>query len=142
MNTNCARHTPSTDRGGIRAARKSTILGTAEPAFRGVPQRWTPEELLVASVSQCHMLAVLALCSQKGIVVTAYTDHPSSAMAQTTDGGGYVTEVVLHPVVQIADQRHRDAVANVHERAHRQYFIADSLNVEVRWEAQVVVDSA
>ena len=93
----------------------------------------------MASLSQCHMLWVLALCSQEGIVVTGYTDQPSGTMAQTPDGGGYFTEVVLRPVVEIADDRHREALTSVHERAHHLCFIANSVNFDVRCEAQVSV---
>ncbi|TXH28331.1 MAG: OsmC family peroxiredoxin [Mycobacterium sp.] len=123
----------------VSADGKPTIAGSADPAFRGDPQRWNPEELLVASLSQCHMLWVLALCSQEGIVVTGYTDQPSGTMAQTPDGGGYFTEVVLRPVVEIADDRHREALTRVHERAHHLCFIANSVNFDVRCEAQVSV---
>ncbi|OKH83160.1 peroxiredoxin [Mycobacterium sp. ST-F2] len=123
----------------VTADGKPTILGSADPAFRGDPQRWNPEELLVVSLSQCHMLWVLALCSQEGIVVTGYTDHPSGTMTQTPDGGGHFTEVVLRPVVQIADDRHRDALTDVHERAHHLCFIANSVNFDVRCEPQVTV---
>lgn len=118
---------------------KPTIAGSSDPAFRGDPKRWNPEELLVASLSQCHMLWVLALCTQEGIVVTGYSDHPSGTMAETADGGGHFTEVVLRPVVEIADDRHRDALADVHERAHHLCFIANSVNFDVRCEAQVAV---
>lgn len=118
---------------------KPAIPGTADPAFRGVPYRWNPEELLVASLAQCHMLWVLALCSQEGIAVTDYTDHPSGTMAQTSDGGGYFTEVVLRPVVRIAAPQHAAALTDLHERAHRLCFIANSVNFEVRCEPQIVV---
>jgi organic hydroperoxide reductase OsmC/OhrA len=40
----------------ISAAGKPTLPGSSDPAFRGDPARWNPEELLVASLSQCHML--------------------------------------------------------------------------------------
>lgn len=123
----------------VSADGKPTIAGSADPSFRGDPQRWNPEELLVASLSQCHMLWVLALCAQEGIVVTGYTDHPTGTMVQTPDGGGYFTEVVLRPVVQIAERRHRDALADVHERAHHLCFIANSVNFDVRCEAQATV---
>lgn len=123
----------------VTADGKPTILGSADPSFRGDPQRWNPEELLVVSLSQCHMLWVLALCSQEGIVVTGYTDHPSGTMTQTPDGGGHFTEVVLRPVVEITDDRHREALTSVHERAHHLCFIANSVNFDVRCEAQVSV---
>ena len=60
-------------------------------------------------------------------------------MTQTPDGGGYFTDVVLRPVVQIADERHRDALTDVHERAHHLCFIANSVNFEVRCEPKVTV---
>ena len=49
----------------ISADGKPTILGSADPAFRGDPARWNPEELLVASLSQCHMLTFLSLCARR-----------------------------------------------------------------------------
>lgn len=117
----------------IGAPGKPTIAGSADPAFRGDPHAWNPEELLVASVSQCHMLWVLALCAQSGIVVTGYTDHPSGTMAETADGGGHFTEVTLRPAVQLADPDPdlTGALTDIHERAHRLCFIANSVNFEV-----------
>jgi organic hydroperoxide reductase OsmC/OhrA len=122
----------------ISAPGKPTIPGTADPAFRGVPERWNPEKLLVATLSQCHMLWVLALCAQSGVPVTGYTDHPSGTMAQTEDGGGYFTEVVLHPAVHINDPQHADKLTEIHERAHHLCFIANSVNFDVRCLPDVV----
>ena len=62
---------------------KPTISGSADPAFRGAPDRWNPEELLVASLSECHMLWYLVLCAKEGIVVTEYVDHPSGTLSET-----------------------------------------------------------
>lgn len=118
----------------ISAQGKPSIAGSADPSFRGDPQRWNPEELLVASLSQCHMLWVLALCAQSGITVTDYTDHPSGTMIETADGGGHFTEVTLRPVVELADPRQADVLGDIHERAHRLCFIANSVNFEVRCE--------
>lgn len=122
----------------LSAPGKPTIVGTADPAFRGVPEHWNPEELLVASLAQCHMLWVLAICSQKGIVVTAYTDHPTGAMVQTPDGGGHFSEVTLHPLVHVGDARHSASLPDVHEQAHRLCFIANSVNFEVRCQPETV----
>lgn len=118
----------------ISGAGKPAIPGSADPSFRGDPQRWNPEELLVASLSQCHMLWFLALCAQEGIVVTDYTDHPSGTMAETEDGGGHFTEVLLRPEVRVDDPRHLDALPAIHERAHHLCFIANSVNFDVRCE--------
>jgi organic hydroperoxide reductase OsmC/OhrA len=124
----------------LSADGKPVIPGTADPAFRGVPERWNPEELLVASLSQCHMLWFLALCAKEGIVVTAYTDHPSGTMVETPDGGGHFSEVVLRPQVTIATPEHGERVLALHDRAHDLCFIANSVNFEVRTEP--ALDSA
>lgn len=118
----------------LSAPGKPTIPGTADPAFRGTVDRWNPEEMLVASLSQCHMLWVLALCAQQGIVVTGYTDHPSGTMVETSDGGGHFAEVILRPQVEIADGADAEALPELHDRAHRLCFIANSVNFDVRCE--------
>ncbi|MCR2632510.1 OsmC family peroxiredoxin, partial [Salmonella enterica] len=40
----------------IQSPGKPDIAGSADPAFRGDPARWNPEDLLVASLSACHKL--------------------------------------------------------------------------------------
>ncbi|CAM4442375.1 OsmC family protein [Nocardia ninae] len=122
----------------ISADGKPVIPGTADPAFRGVPERWNPEELLVASLSQCHMLWYLVLCARAGIVVTDYTDHPSGTMVENPDGGGQFSEVVLRPRARITDLQHRERALALHERAHELCFIANSVNFELRCEPEVL----
>src|SRR5215203_2236312 len=80
---------------------KPTIPGTADPAFRGDPTRWNPEEFLVASLSQCHMLEFLARAARAGVVVTRYVDEPNGTMVEAGHGGSFV-EVILRPRVTVA----------------------------------------
>src|ERR1700750_1746367 len=70
----------------LSAPGKPTLPGSSDPAFRGDASRYNPEELLVASLSSCHMLWYLHLCSEAGVVVTDYTDSATGTMAETTDG--------------------------------------------------------
>ena len=72
----------------LSAAGKPIILGSSDPAFRGDATRWSPEELLVAALSQCHLLWYLHLASTAGVVVTEYLDEPVGIMAHSPDGGG------------------------------------------------------
>ncbi|WP_242906090.1 OsmC family protein [Actinomadura terrae] len=118
----------------VAAEGKAPIAGSADPGFRGDPARWNPEELLVASVSQCHMLWFLHLCATEKIVVTSYTDTPHGTMTETPDGGGRFEEVVLRPRVTLADPAKTDRVGELHERAHELCFIANSVNFPVRHE--------
>jgi len=113
------------------------LPGSSDAAFRGDPARYTPEELLVASLSACHMLWFLHLCADAGIVVTEYQDAASAAMTEHEDGSGEFTGVILHPRVVITDAvRIADATA-LHQRAHGLCFVARSVNFPVDHEAVV-----
>jgi organic hydroperoxide reductase OsmC/OhrA len=130
----------SRDHDTSASGKASTIHGSSDPKFRGDPSRYNPEELLVASLSSCHMLWVLHLCADAGIVVTEYEDDASGEMAENKDGSGQFTSVVLRPRMKITDpQRIEDARA-LHGRAHEFCFIARSVNFPVSHEAVVVAD--
>ncbi|GAA4708129.1 OsmC family protein [Phytohabitans rumicis] len=109
------------------------IAGSSDPAFRGDKTRWNPEQLLVAALSQCHMLSYLHMCAVAGVVVTGYVDRAHGAMEQAGDGGHF-TEVVLRPEVTVASPDMVDAAERLHTDAHRNCFIASSVNFPVRHE--------
>ncbi len=111
--------------------KSAVIAGSSDRAFRGDAARYNPEELLVSALAACHMLALLHLCADAGIVVTAYTDDAAGEMAEHPDGAGEFTRVVLRPRVSITDAgRIADAEA-LHHRAHELCFIARSVNFPV-----------
>ena len=116
----------------IQVEGKPEILSSSDPSFRGSPDRYNPEELLVSSLSSCHMLWYLHLCSVNGVVVTAYQDQASGRMAEREDGSGVFTEVVLNPVIVLSDEAMAGKAMELHEEAHRMCFIAASVNFPVR----------
>lgn len=118
----------------VEAGDKPVILGSSDPGFRGDPGRWNPEELLVASLSQCHLLWFLHLCATEGVVVTGYVDHPQGTMMEADDGGGRFEEVVLRPQVTLAAPEQAPLAAALHHTAHKMCFIANSVNFPVRCE--------
>jgi organic hydroperoxide reductase OsmC/OhrA len=126
----------------VSSAEKPTIPGSADPAFRGAPDRWNPEEMLVASLAQCHMLWYLVLCAKEGIIVTDYVDHPSGTLVETPDGGGHFEEVVLQPQVTITTPEKLDRAIALHERAHDLCYVANSVNFKVRADPTVVTAPA
>lgn len=121
---------------------KPTIAGSADPSFRGAPERWNPEELLVASLSQCHMLWYLVLCAKEGIIVTTYFDDATGTLVETPDGGGHFEEVSLHPHVTISTPEKLDRAIALHERAHDLCYVANSVNFAVHTEPTVVNEVA
>jgi len=121
----------------VRVQGKPTIAGSSEPVFRGDRARWNPEELLVAALSQCHMLWYLHLAADAGVVVVAYADSAEGTMLE--DGAGRFTEVVLRPVVTVAGAEMVDKAAGLHGRAHEHCFIANSVNFPVRHQPTTTV---
>jgi organic hydroperoxide reductase OsmC/OhrA len=123
----------------IHAEGRPPMPGSSDPTFRGDPGRYSPEDLLVASLSSCHMLWYLHLCADAGIVVEQYTDAASGVMVETADGGGRFRQVVLKPQVVVRDGADRDRAIHLHERAHALCFIANSVNFDVGCDAAVSV---
>jgi len=114
------------------------LLGSADRTFHGDRERWNPEQLLVASLAQCHMLSYLHVCVQEGVVVSEYVDRATGSMTTDAEGSGRFTEVVLHPEVTVADATMVEAATNAHRRANELCFIANSVNFPVRHEPVVL----
>jgi organic hydroperoxide reductase OsmC/OhrA len=115
----------------------SPIPGSSDPAFRGDPARYNPEELLVASLSACHMLWFLHLCADAGIVVTGYSDEAVGVMVTEAGGSGRFTEVVLRPRITITDAARSQEAAALNDRVHELCFIAASVNFPVLCQPEV-----
>ena len=123
----------------VLGAGKPPVPGSADPAFRGDPSRWNPEELLVAALAQCHMLWFLHLAATHDVVVTGYRDAPIGTMTEHRDGSGEFTEVLLRPEVAVGAAEMVERVEPLHEQAHRMCFLARSVSFPVRHEPRTTV---
>ena len=121
----------------VEVSGKPVVIGSADKPFRGDPQRWNPEDLLVAALSQCHLLSYLHACVEAGVVVESYSDEATGLMTEDGRGGGAFTEVVLHPRVVVAEASMIPAAQAAHAQAHDWCFIANSVNFPVRHDAEV-----
>lgn len=119
----------------IAVAGKPDIQGTSEVSMLGNKVRYNPEELLLASLSACHMLWYLYLCAQAGVIVTAYVDAATGTMQSEADGGGRFSEVVLHPTITIAGMASEEKLQSLQHEANRLCFIANSCNFPVKHQA-------
>ncbi|HEV8612901.1 MAG TPA: OsmC family protein [Gemmatimonadales bacterium] len=118
---------------------KPDLPGSSDPAFRGDARRYNPEDLLVASLSSCHMLWYLHLCAEAGISVLAYRDEAVGTMVEDAARGGYFTRVVLHPKVTIASGGDPAKARQLHHAAHEKCFVANSVNFPVTCEPEIEV---
>ena len=120
----------------VRAEGKAAIDGSSDRSFRGDAERWNPEELLLAALSQCHMLSYLHVAASNGIVVESYVDAATGTMEQTHDGGGHFTSATLRPSVTISAGDLALAM-ELHHEASAKCFIAASVNFPVMHEPRI-----
>ncbi|WP_235905994.1 OsmC family protein [Ginsengibacter hankyongi] len=96
---------------------------------------YNPEELFIASLSTCHMLWYLHLCSEAGVIVIDYIDNATGTMQETKDGGGYFTEVILYPLVVVSDISMIEKAKQLHQNANKLCYIANSCNFPIHHKA-------
>jgi organic hydroperoxide reductase OsmC/OhrA len=118
------------------------LLGSSDPAFRGDAKRYNPEDLLVASLSGCHMLSYLHLAAMAGVVVIAYRDDAVGVMSEDKEKGGFFVRVTLRPQVTIAAGSDAAKARELHEPAHAKCFIANSVNFPVLCEPTIITAPA
>ena len=117
-----------------RGEDKPAIVATS--AFHSL-DHYNPDELLLASLSSCHMLWYLHLCSEAGVVVTDYRDEAEIVLRLDAKGEGKVDSAILRPRVTIAEGDPEVARA-LHKGAHSKCFVANSVNFPVGCEPEIV----
>ncbi len=115
----------------IIASGKEIISCSADPSFNGDKTKYNPEELLLASISSCHMLWYLHFCADAGIVVIDYKDEPKGMMLESENGAGKFEEVILYPTVTVLSEDMQETALSLHKKANEYCFIANSLNFKI-----------
>lgn len=115
----------------IEVENKVAIQGSSMPQYRGDADLHNPEDLLLASVSSCHMLWYLHLCATAGVIVVDYEDNAEGIMVEEPDGSGRFTSIILKPVVTVAQPSMVEKALELHKDANRLCFIANSLNFKI-----------
>ena len=110
---------------------KPVLNVSAAKAFKGDPELYNPEDLLLSSLVSCHMMSYLYVCAQNGIEVLEYSDNAEATLEVSPDGSGRFTEVRLRPKVKIANPDQIQEALNLHIKANQLCFIANSCNFPV-----------
>ena len=113
-----------------------SIAGSSAPAYFGNPDAANPETLLLAALASCHMLTFLAVAAKRGFPVATYHDKATATLGKNAQGRMAITRCVLNPRIVFAGGKNPDAetLAGLHDSAHRNCFIANSLSSEVHIE--------
>ena len=121
----------------VRFGGGTEVAASSAPEYRGDATRVNPEEQLVGAIASCHMLTFLAVAARKRLVVDRYEDHAEGALGPDSEGRIALTQVTLRPAVRFAPGTEvtPEALERLHEAAHRNCFIANSVRCGVRWES-------
>lgn len=112
--------------------------GALPPALGGHDRGYSPEDLLILALSECHLLTYLALAQRRGLAVKRYEDRATGKLGKNANGQTQMAEVVLHPRVTVARGADLTMARDLHDRAHHHCFIANSVNFPVRHEPEIV----
>ncbi|MCP4848514.1 MAG: OsmC family peroxiredoxin [Verrucomicrobiaceae bacterium] len=111
------------------------LNASAAPSFLGDEELVDPEQAYVASLSSCHALTFLAICSMQGIAVESYTDEAVGFLEKADDGKPWLARVELHPKVTFGNESKialdNAKVSELHDKAHLECFLARSVKTRI-----------
>ncbi|TSA51215.1 MAG: OsmC family peroxiredoxin [Sphingobacteriales bacterium] len=131
------------NRNHLLSAKNKTenIKLSSDPAFRGDASLFNPEELLVASISSCHMLWYLHLCADAGIIVVDYKDSPEGFMEEGGIAPVKFVKAILHPSVIIKQGGDLQKAIELHHQANAKCFISNSCNFPIEHQPEIIFEA-
>lgn len=115
-----------------------SIKGSAAPEYLGKPEYSNPEEAFIASLASCHMLTFLAIASYKKYAIKSYEDHAVGFVGKNNNNKMAVLKVLLRPAIEFTGHNRptQEELDRMHEKAHGECFISNSVSSEVIIEQQ------
>jgi organic hydroperoxide reductase OsmC/OhrA len=117
--------------GGVKLLASDAKSSLSEDYRNGV--HLDPEKTFVATIASAHMLSWLHVAFSYGIEVESYRDTAVGVLSELSPQVYWISEVILHPRITYNKRSRATVVAEVklHERAHEQCFIAQSIKTKV-----------
>ena len=131
----------SARRGMLSTAGRPNIVVGSPPEFKGDPDIWAPEELLVGSLNTCMMLTFLTLAKGKDLIPVEY-ESEAEGLLQNVDGKYHITEVTVRPRVALNSKAELEPARKVMESVEAHCFIANSIKARVTLTPEFVVAPA
>lgn len=128
----------SRDHVAVAAPATPVVALSADPAFRGDPDRLNPEQLVVMAASSCQMLSFLGAAARAGVDVLGYDDEATSHLDLDVSPARLGT-IRLAVTVKAAAGTDEAVVLELAEQAHHACYVASSLAVPVEVTTKVVL---
>lgn len=115
----------------------TTIEVATPPDFtNGMPGIWSPEHLLVAAVGSCLMTTFLAIAENSKLAYQSFS-CPAKGKLELVDGKYMITEVLLQPVLHVAEED-KERALRILEKSERACLISNSIKAKIVFEPKVV----
>jgi peroxiredoxin-like protein len=114
----------------------STVLPSSfdvatPPDFpNGMPGIWSPEHLLVAAVNSCLMTTFLAIADNSKLEFISF-DSNGTGKLESIDGKMSITEIILEPVVTIANEKDRIRAERIIVKSETACLISNSVKSKI-----------
>ncbi|MEH2562844.1 OsmC family protein [Bradyrhizobium sp. AZCC 2289] len=131
----------SARRGLLSAEDKPNIIVGSPPEFKGEPDIWAPEELLVGSVNTCMMLTFLSLAQARGLTPAKY-ESEAEGLLEHVEGKYRITEVTVRPHITLRGEAELERAREIMESAEAQCFISNSVRSQVKLMPEFVVPAS
>jgi len=128
----------SARRGMLSAVGRPNIVVGSPPEFKGEPDIWAPEELLVGSLNTCMMLTFLTLAHSRGLSAVGY-ESEAEGLLENVEGKYRITEVTVRPRVTLKSEAELEPARKTMESVEAQCFIANSIKATVTLTPEFVV---
>jgi peroxiredoxin-like protein len=129
------------DRRGIMSAAQHPSLEVGSPPeFKGTPDVWCPEDLLIGALNTCLMLTFLALARRKNLEVMAY-ESTAHGTVESSSGKFRVTHVVVQPRVTMKDEASAALALNVIKETKDACMVTNSIVATVELVPEFVAQS-
>lgn len=110
----------------MSASQHPSLEVGSPPEFKGTPDVWCPEDLLIEALNTCLMLTFLALARRKNVEVMAY-ESTAHGTVENSSGKFRVTHVVVQPRVTLKDEGASAAALTVVQETKEACMVTNSI---------------
>lgn len=111
------------------------------PEFpKGIPGIWSPEHLFTAAVSSCLMTTFLAIAENSKLPFESFSCNAKGKLDQV-DGKFQMTEVILEPMVTIADEKDRERAERVLQKSEAACLISNSVRSKITMRTLIKISN-
>ena len=131
------------DRKGIMSSPElsSTIEVATPPEFdKGIPNIWSPEHLLTASVVSCFMTTFLAVAEYSKLEFLSFECH-AEGILEKIEGKYLMTKIILKPILTIPEIDKFEKAQRVLEKSENACLISNSIKSVVQFRATINIEN-